>query len=43
VADPAERARLWPLIVDMYHGFHAYQQRTQREIPLILLEKRSGS
>ena len=40
VAEPEERARLWPRVVDMYSGFAAYQRRTDREIPLVILESR---
>ena len=42
VADPSERARLWPLIVDLYGGYADYQERTDREIPLVILEPRAG-
>jgi deazaflavin-dependent oxidoreductase (nitroreductase family) len=37
-ADPAERARLWPLAVRSYRGYAAYQRKTQREIPVVILE-----
>lgn len=37
VATPAERARLWPQVVDRYQNYANYQRRTQREIPLVLL------
>jgi deazaflavin-dependent oxidoreductase (nitroreductase family) len=40
VADPAERKRLWPLVVDTYGGYAGYQRRTKREIPLVLLQPR---
>jgi deazaflavin-dependent oxidoreductase (nitroreductase family) len=40
VADPAERARLWPEVVRFYSGFATYQERTEREIPLVILEPR---
>jgi deazaflavin-dependent oxidoreductase (nitroreductase family) len=36
-AMPEERARLWPLIVAGYRGYAAYQAKTTREIPLVLL------
>ncbi len=39
-ADPRERERLWPLAVDTYSGYAGYQQRTEREIPLVILEPR---
>jgi deazaflavin-dependent oxidoreductase (nitroreductase family) len=37
VADPEERKRLWPEVVDLYSGYAAYQRRTDREIPLVIL------
>jgi len=40
LADPAERERLWPQVVRMYGGYADYQKRTQREIPLVILEPR---
>jgi F420H(2)-dependent quinone reductase len=40
VADPDERARLWPKAVAAYAGYRGYQQRTQRQIPLVILEPR---
>jgi deazaflavin-dependent oxidoreductase (nitroreductase family) len=40
VATAAERERLWPKVVDNYSGFDGYQQRTEREIPLVILEPR---
>jgi deazaflavin-dependent oxidoreductase (nitroreductase family) len=42
VADPDERARLWPEIVNLYDGYRGYQERTDREIPLVILEPRVG-
>ena len=41
VADPAERERLWPKVLDLYSGYAGYQERTQREIPLVILEPRA--
>jgi len=41
VATPAERARLWPKVVELYGGYRDYQARTGREIPLVVLEPRS--
>ncbi len=38
VADPDERARLWPQVVAKYKGYGNYQTKTDREIPLVLLE-----
>ena len=40
VADAGERARLWPKAVAIYAGYETYQQRTEREIPLVILEPR---
>jgi F420H(2)-dependent quinone reductase len=40
VASPEERARLWPMAVDVYRGYEGYQERTHREIPLVILEPR---
>jgi deazaflavin-dependent oxidoreductase (nitroreductase family) len=37
VADPEERARLWPRLVEHYPAFAAYQARTEREIPVVIL------
>jgi F420H(2)-dependent quinone reductase len=41
VATGEERARLWPLMVSVYAGYDAYRRRTDREIPLVVLEPRS--
>jgi deazaflavin-dependent oxidoreductase (nitroreductase family) len=38
VASQAERARLWPKVVELYGGYRDYQERTEREIPLVILE-----
>ena len=40
IADAAERSSLWPKVVEMYPGYDGYQRRTQREIPLVILEPR---
>jgi hypothetical protein len=40
VANPEERARLWPEVVDSYSTYEDYQRRTGREIPLVILERR---
>ncbi|MGH2922682.1 MAG: nitroreductase family deazaflavin-dependent oxidoreductase [Solirubrobacterales bacterium] len=42
VATPEERARLWPRVVELYGGYRDYQERTEREIPLEILERRPG-
>jgi deazaflavin-dependent oxidoreductase (nitroreductase family) len=38
VADGDERARLWPLVTADHKNYAGYQTRTDREIPLVLLE-----
>ncbi|HEY1276690.1 MAG TPA: nitroreductase family deazaflavin-dependent oxidoreductase [Thermoleophilaceae bacterium] len=43
VATPAERRHLWPRVVDLYSGYRDYQERADREIPLVILEPRSRS
>ena len=37
-AGPEERARLWPLVIADHKNYAGYQTKTQREIPLVLLE-----
>jgi deazaflavin-dependent oxidoreductase (nitroreductase family) len=41
VATAEERSRLWPRVVAAYDGYANYQQRTEREIPLVILESHS--
>ena len=36
-ADPEERARLWPRFTGLYPGYAKYEERTSREIPVVLL------
>jgi hypothetical protein len=43
VANPDERASLWPRITAAYSGYAAYQKKTEREIPLVLLEPVEGA
>lgn len=40
-ATPEERARLWPTIAAAYDGYAGYQAKTDREIPVVLLEPAS--
>lgn len=40
VAGEEERERLWPLVVSVYRTYESYQRRTDRQIPLIVLEPR---
>lgn len=37
-ADADERARLWPRVVAAYRGYAQYQRKTDREIPVVILE-----
>jgi deazaflavin-dependent oxidoreductase (nitroreductase family) len=39
-AAPEERGRLWALMVRVYGGYEDYRRRTDREIPLVVLEPR---
>jgi F420H(2)-dependent quinone reductase len=41
-ATPEERAAYWPQIVALYRGYDSYQRKTEREIPLVVLEPRSS-
>jgi hypothetical protein len=38
VASPEERDRLWPIVTEKQARYAGYQERTDREIPLVLLE-----
>ncbi len=38
VADADERARLWPLLTKDHKNYAGYQTKTDREIPVVLLE-----
>jgi deazaflavin-dependent oxidoreductase (nitroreductase family) len=37
-ATAEERAELWPRVVTAYKGYAQYQTKTDREIPLVILE-----
>ena len=37
IATSEERARMWPIVATTYKGYAGYQQKTAREIPLVLL------
>ena len=41
-AGPEERARLWPKVTQMYPGYDAYQAKTSREIPIVILSPGSA-
>ena len=40
VAEGAERERLWSLMTEVWPAYDEYQQRTNREIPVVILERR---
>jgi deazaflavin-dependent oxidoreductase (nitroreductase family) len=40
VATADERARLWPKVTEDHKNYAGYQEKTDREIPLVLLEPR---
>jgi deazaflavin-dependent oxidoreductase (nitroreductase family) len=39
-ASAKEKAELWPRVVAAYEGYGGYQQRTERDIPLVICEPR---
>jgi deazaflavin-dependent oxidoreductase (nitroreductase family) len=39
-ATPEEYDRLWKLAVEVYGGYEEYRRRTERQIPLVVLEPR---
>jgi deazaflavin-dependent oxidoreductase (nitroreductase family) len=41
-ADPEERASWWPQVVAAYGDYAVYQTRTDRVIPVVLLESHGG-
>jgi deazaflavin-dependent oxidoreductase (nitroreductase family) len=38
VATSNEKAELWPRVVEAYKGYAGYQKRTDRDIPLVIVE-----
>lgn len=38
-AGPEERERLWKLMAEVWPDYDAYQEKTDREIPVVLLER----
>jgi deazaflavin-dependent oxidoreductase (nitroreductase family) len=38
VAPTEEKAELWPKVTSRYRGYAGYQKRTDRDIPLVILE-----
>ena len=41
-ADSEEKSRLWQKMVEMYPAYDAYQEKTEREIPLLVLRPVEG-
>ena len=41
-ASPSERDSWWPKVVAAYRDYAVYQQRTEREIPVVVLEPAAG-
>lgn len=38
MADDDERASYWPRLVDLYPSYATYQQRTERRLPVVILD-----
>jgi deazaflavin-dependent oxidoreductase (nitroreductase family) len=38
-ATPAERAELWPVMTSIWPEYDKYQAKTERDIPLVILER----
>lgn len=38
-ATPEERERLWPKLIALYPDYQTYQKRTERTIPVVLLQR----
>ena len=39
-ATPEEKSRLWPVAVEQWPDYDAYQEATERDIPLVICEPR---
>ncbi|ONI71601.1 nitroreductase [Kribbella sp. ALI-6-A] len=39
VATPEERAKIWPKMVEVWPDYETYTTRTDREIPIVVLER----
>ena len=37
-----EVGRLWPRILEQYSGFEQYRRMTNREIPVVILERKGA-
>jgi deazaflavin-dependent oxidoreductase (nitroreductase family) len=40
IADEQERAELWPRLLEVWPAWEAYQRRTERVLPVVVLEPR---
>ncbi|CAA9568361.1 MAG: AclJ, partial [uncultured Thermomicrobiales bacterium] len=38
-ATPEEKPRLWRMMADIYPPYEEYQAKTEREIPIVILER----
>ncbi len=38
IATQEERAKLWPQITSAFEGYARYQERTERQIPVVILD-----
>jgi deazaflavin-dependent oxidoreductase (nitroreductase family) len=39
-ASAEEQERVWPRVLEQFRGFEAYDRYTEREVPLVVLERR---
>ena len=39
-ATPAERQKLWPIMTKQWPAYDGYQEKTDRDIPVVILEPR---
>jgi deazaflavin-dependent oxidoreductase (nitroreductase family) len=42
-ASAEEERRLWPRILEQYSGFEQYRRMTNREIPVVILEREGAA
>ncbi|HLQ34811.1 MAG TPA: nitroreductase family deazaflavin-dependent oxidoreductase [Chloroflexota bacterium] len=40
IASPEEKARLWPIMTAVWLAYNDYQAKTERDIPVVILEPR---
>ena len=38
-AEPEEKARLWPVMASIWPQYDEYQEKTERDIPVVVLER----